>query len=263
MYKLASQLLDKTTQFIQENPGIVTGLAATGGLGALGGAVFTDVDDDDSASEKFKKRLKNALITGGLASAAFGAGAYGLNKIQNALPEDDVSPMSAAIHSTPVRLLGLGAGGIGGHMLQQKSHKAAINQVFGDTPMSKSRLIDILNNPVDNPAEFERIEKAWGNNSKALKEWIEATGVDPAAIKPKLTGMDNTAAAIDDLLNKNKAVGDVARRVVNPETLAKAIHKIKANKVAVGLTGAGLLLPEIASATGNAVSSLFGGSLYE
>lgn len=265
MHKLASQLLDKTTEFFQENPGVVAGLAATGGLGALGGAVFTDVDENDSASEKFKKRLKNALLTGGLASAAFGAGSYGLHKLQNALPEDDESPMSAAIHSTPVRLLGLGAGVGGGMMWQGKKNEAALKKVFGDTPMSKSRLIDVLNNQAENPELFKRISDAWGNDSKALQEWIESTGIDPAAIKNKsITGIEDTTKAVENFINKHKAVKDIADSVkLNPESLATAIQRAKANKYALGAAGVGLALPEITSATGSAIGSLFGGSLYE
>ena len=265
MNKLASQLLDKAKDFIEENPGIVAGLAASGGLGALGGAVFTDVDENDSASEKFKKRLKNALITGGLASAAFGAGSYGISKLQNALPEDDESPMRAAIHSTPVRALGLSAGATGGLMLQNKANDKAIKQVFGNTPMNKTRLLEILNDPLNNAAEHDIIEKAWGKDTKALREWIENTGVDPGSIKKKqLIGIDDTEEAIRKFLSKNKPVESAAQKLkLSPETLAKAYHRAKTNKLALGLTAGGLLLPEIVDTAGSTLSSLFGSSLHD
>ena len=265
MNKLASKLLDKAKDFIEENPGIITGLAATGGLGALGGAALTDVDENDSASEKFKKRLKNALLAGGLASAAFGAGSYGINKLKNALPENDESPMHAAIHSSPVRLLGLGAGTAGGLMMQNKNNEKAIKQVFGDLPMSKTRLVEVLNDPANNVAEKEIIEKAWGKDTKALREWITATGVNPTAINDtKLTGIDDTTEAIKSVLGKNKNVAAAADKLkINPASLAKAYHLAKTNKLALGLAGGGLLLPETISAVGNAVGSMFGSSLHE
>lgn len=265
MIKLASQLLEKAKDFIEENPGLVTGLAASGGLGALGGAIFTDTDDDDSAGEKFKKRLKNALIAGGLASAAFGAGSYGLGKIQNALPEDDESPISAAVHSTPVRALGGGLGLAGGLGWQNKISREALDQVFADTPMTKERLVEILNGPSDNAA-MSAIRKAWGDTSNpSFRNWLSRTGIDTTALTDtKLSGMDDTIAAVKDVLSKNKFVDDMAAKAnITPDKIAKLIHKAKNNKRLIGATAAGLLLPELLSTTGSAVSSLFGGSLYE
>jgi hypothetical protein len=266
MNKLASQLLEKAKDFIESNPELVTGLAASGGLGALGGAVFTDTDDDDSAGEKFKKRLKNALIVGGLASAAFGAGSYGINKLKNALPEDDESPLSAAVHSAPVRALGGGLGVAAGLGVQNKKQLDALAQVFPDSPMTKERLIEVLNNSNSNTGAIDAIKKAWGDtDTPSFRKWLENTGIDVTKLNDKsLSGIDKTTDAIGDFLSKNKAVGGAADALkLTPEKLAKLFHKAKANKYLLGATGLGLALPEIASAAGNAVSSLFGGSLYE
>lgn len=265
MNKIASQLLEKAKDFIEENPGLVTGLAASGGIGALGGAVLADTDEDDSAGEKFKKRLKNALIAGGLASAAFGAGSYGLNKLQNALPEDDESPISAAVHSTPVRALGGAVGVAGGLGWQNKLSQEALNQVFPDTPMTKERLIEVLNGKGDDAA-MTAIRKAWGDtNSASFKNWLERTGIDVTKLTDKsLSGVDDTVNAIKDVLSKNKHLESIASKLnVTPEGLATLTHKIKGNKRLIGATAAGLLLPEILSTAGSAVSGLFGGSLYE
>lgn len=264
MNKIASQLLEKAKDFINENPGLVTGLAASGGIGALGGAIFTDTDEDDSAGEKFKKRLKNALIAGGLASAAFGAGSYGLSKIQNALPEDDESPLSAAVHSTPVRALGGALGVAGGLGWQNKLSRDAINQVFPDTPMTKERLVEVLNGNDD--AAKAIIRKAWGDtNSESFKNWLDRTGIDTTKlVDKKLSGVGDTTDAIKDFFSKHPNVESAASKLkVNPEGLATALHKLKNNKRLIGAAGAGLLLPEILSSAGSAVSSLFGGSLYE
>lgn len=266
MNKLASQLLEKAKDFIEANPGLVTGLAASGGLGALGGAVFTDTDETDSAGEKFKKRLKNALIAGGLASAAFGAGSYGISKLHNALPEDDESPLSAAVHSAPVRALGGGVGLAAGLGIQHKKQLDALSQVFPDSPMTKSRLIEILNNPGADTGAMNAIKKAWGGTDTAsFRKWLENTGVDVAKLNDKsLSGIDKTIDTIGDFLSKNKLASGAADTLkLTPEKLAKLFHKAKANKYLLGATGLGLALPEIASTAGNAVSSLFGGSLYE
>lgn len=265
MNKIASQLLEKAKDFIKEHPGLVTGLAASGGIGALGGAIFTDTDEDDSAGEKFKKRLKNALIAGGLASAAYGAGSYGLSKLQNALPEDDESPISAAVHSTPVRTLGGAIGVAGGLGWQNKLSREALNQVFPDTPMTKERLIEVLNGK-DGDAAKAAIRKAWGDtNSVSFKNWLDRTGVDVTKLTDKsLSGVEDTTNAIRDVLAKNKPIESVASKLkVTPEGLASLTHKIKGNKRLIGATAAGLLLPEILSSAGSAVSGLFGGSLYE
>lgn len=265
MNKLASQLLEKAKDFIEENPELITGLAASGGIGALGGAMFTDTDDEDSAGEKFKKRLKNALIAGGLASAAFGAGSYGLGKLQNALPEDDESPLSAAIHSAPVRALGGGAGLAAGLGIQNKKQLDALSQVFPDSPMTKARLIEVLNSPGTNVGEMNAIRKAWGGtDTPSFRKWLEATGVDVTKLNDKaLSGIDNTTNAIGDFFGKNKAIGNAAGALkLTPEKLAQLFHKAKANKYAIGATGLGLALPEIVSAAGDAVGSLFGSSLH-
>lgn len=266
MNKLASQLLEKAQEFIEENPGLVTGLAASGGLGALGGAVFTDTEEDDSAGEKFKKRLKNALIAGGLGAAAFGAGSYGINKLQNALPEDDESPLSVAMHSAPVRGLGGALGVAGGLGWQNKKSLDALNQVFPDSPMTKARLIEVLNDPANNSAAMEAIRKAWGGmNTESFKKWLGDTGIDTSLLKDRqLSGMDDTVDSIKNLLSKNKVLEDISNKVnATPENLAKIIHKLKANKHLVGATALGVAMPEILNAAGSAVGSLFGSSLHE
>ena len=266
MNKIASQLLEKAKDFIKEHPGLVTGLAATGGIGALGGAIFTDTDEDDSAGEKFKKRLKNALIAGGLASAAYGAGSYGLSKLQNALPEDDESPISAAVHSAPVRTLGGAIGVAGGLGWQNKLSRDALNQVFPDTPMTKERLIEVLNNGTGDDAAKTAIRKAWGDtNSVSFKNWLDRTGIDVTKLTDKsLSGVEDTTNAIRDVLSKSKPIESAAAKLkVTPEGLASLTHKIKGNKRLIGATAAGLFLPEILSSAGSAVSGLFGGSLYE
>lgn len=264
MNKLASQMLEKAQEFIEENPGLITGLAATGGLGALGGAALTNVDEDDSAGEKFKKRLKNALLTGGLAAGAYGAVNYGANKIQNALPEDDVSPISAAVHSSPVRLLGIGTGAGIGAAIQGKDSKNAISEVFGNKHVSKDMLVDILNNPSQHSSALTKIKNVW-SDSDALKDWVERTGIDTSKlVDPEFSNMAAYTDEATDLLNKNKAMKDIADKInITPDKLAKWRLAAKRNKYLLGAAGAGLLLPEGLSTVGDLVGRLFGSSLHE
>lgn len=264
MNKLASQMLEKAQEFIEENPGLITGLAATGGLGALGGAALTNVDEDDSAGEKFKKRLKNALLTGGLAAGAYGAVNYGANKIQNALPEDDVSPISAAVHSSPVRLLGIGTGAGIGAAIQGKDSKNAISEVFGNKHVSKNMLVDILNNPADHSSAITKIKGVW-HDPTALKDWVERTGIDTSKLAdPEFSNMAAYTNEATDLLNKNKAMKDIADKInITPDKLAKWRLAAKRNKYLLGAAGAGLLLPEGLSTVGDLVGRLFGSSLHE
>lgn len=264
MNKLASQMLEKAQEFIEENPGLITGLAASGGLGALGGAALTNVDEDDSAGEKFKKRLKNALLTGGLAAGAFGAVNYGANKIQNALPEDDVSPISAAVHSSPVRLLGIGTGAGIGAAIQGKDSKNAISEVFGNKHVSKDMLVDILNNPSQHSSALTKIKGVW-HDPGALKDWVERTGIDTSKlVDPEFSNMAAYTDEATDMLNKNKALKDIADKInITPDKLAKWRLAAKRNKYLLGAAGAGLLLPEGLSTVGDLVGRLFGSSLHE
>lgn len=264
MNKLASQMLEKAQEFIEENPGLITGLAASGGLGALGGAALTNVDEDDSAGEKFKKRLKNALLTGGLAAGAFGAVNYGANKIQNALPEDDVSPISAAVHSSPVRLLGIGTGAGIGAAIQGRDSKNAISEVFGNKHVSKDMLVDILNNPSQHSSALTKIKGVW-HDPGALKDWVERTGIDTSKLAdPEFSNMAAYTDEATDLLNKNKALKDIADKInITPDKLAKWRLAAKRNKYLLGAAGAGLLLPEGLSTVGDLVGRLFGSSLHE
>ena len=131
--------------------------------------------------------------------------------------------------------------------------------------MTKARLIEILNNPDAETGAMNAIKKAWGGTDTAsFRKWLENTGVDVAKLNDKsLSGIDKTTSAIGDFLSKNKFAGNAAGYLNLHRKKLAHVPQSKANKYLLGATGLGLALPEIASATGNAVSSLFGGSLYE
>lgn len=120
MIKVASSLLDTASKWLEDNPAAATGLL-TGGLGALGGFALTGTNKDESAGDALKRRLRNALIVGGLAG---GAGALGSKALSNfgtshELP-DPPSPASVKTRKYALDALGAGLGAYGGWALGDK-----------------------------------------------------------------------------------------------------------------------------------------------
>lgn len=81
MVKIASQLLDGISNFASENPGLTAGILAGGGLGLLGGAMAPAESDDpnEDPNDRVKRRVRNALLAGGLGAAGAGLAGYGAN----------------------------------------------------------------------------------------------------------------------------------------------------------------------------------------
>lgn len=120
MIKVASSLLDTASKWLEDNPTAATGLL-TGGLGALGGFALTDSNPDESTGDSLKRRLRNALIVGGLAG---GAGALGSAALSNfgTSHEAPLPPAPAAVKTRKYALdaLGAGLGAYGGWALGDK-----------------------------------------------------------------------------------------------------------------------------------------------
>lgn len=119
MIKVASSLLDTATKWLEDNPTAATGLL-TGGLGALGGFALTGSDPDESTGDTLKRRLRNALIVGGLAG---GAGALGSAALSNFSTSHEAPlPPPVPTKATKARkigldILGAGLGAYGGYAL--------------------------------------------------------------------------------------------------------------------------------------------------
>ena len=83
MRKAASSILSSIGDFAKENPGMVAGMLGAGGIGALGGALYGDEDDDDrSTGARVMRRVKNALIGGALGVGSMAAIGHGINMLR-------------------------------------------------------------------------------------------------------------------------------------------------------------------------------------
>lgn len=101
MEKLASTMLEKAQQFVEANPQLVKNTLLAGGLGAVGGALLPDPveDEDEPASTRVRRRLKNALLgaavvggTGALLSNA--AYNFGTAKLQRQLTPEEKAELA-------------------------------------------------------------------------------------------------------------------------------------------------------------------------
>lgn len=123
MEKIASQLLDKAQEFMDENPGMLNSILVGGGIGGLGGAIFTgkEKEDDENPGRRFKRRLKNALLGATVGAGAGGLLSYGVKNFSEALPQEDQPPMVDAWYSPEARALWAGAGGTAAYYAKQRN----------------------------------------------------------------------------------------------------------------------------------------------
>lgn len=85
MEKLASQMLDKLQEWVEENPTLVKTTLLTSGLGAATAAALTGKESEhERTSTRVKRRLKNALFGALAAGGSVGLLHYGLKNFANA-----------------------------------------------------------------------------------------------------------------------------------------------------------------------------------
>lgn len=130
-------MLDKAKQFVEANPQLVTNTLLAGGLGAVGGALLPTPkeDEDELASDRVKRRLKNALIgaavvggTGALLSNA--AYNFGTAKLQRQLTPEEKSKLlldktQDTTHAVLTNPYALGAASAGGGLYGQFAGKSS------------------------------------------------------------------------------------------------------------------------------------------
>ncbi len=140
MIKIASQALGAITDFLQEHPKTTMGLLG-GGLGALGGVLATgDSDEDETPEDRTKRRLKNALILGGLGAGAGTLLSSGVETLNTAIPASVTTPeetLSAFGHPAVVGTAAAAGGAVGGSALRnalQKDLETKVRAISDNLP---------------------------------------------------------------------------------------------------------------------------------
>lgn len=88
----ASGILDTLSAWISDNPGVLGALLG-GGLGAAAGYSLPNEEDDILPEEdKFRARLKRALLFGGIGAGGGALTGYGINSIFTSVPDNKEKP---------------------------------------------------------------------------------------------------------------------------------------------------------------------------
>lgn len=178
MEKIASTMLDKAKQFVEANPQLVTNTLLAGGLGAVGGALLPTPkeDEDEPASDRVKRRLKNALIgatvvggTGALLSNA--AYNFGTAKLQRQLTPEEKSKLlldktQDTAHGVLTNPYTLGAATAGGGLYGQFAGK---NSDFAVRKLKADEYIKGIRGIKDTD-EFDAATKTVKKHTDALQD---------------------------------------------------------------------------------------------
>lgn len=147
--KSASGILDYIQEFAAKNPKLTSGLLA-GTAGATAGAIMTGDSDDpnETPGQKRMRRLKNALISGGLAGGAASLGHYAIDKLTSVKPADELTTEEALSNwaeGLPQRALGSTTGAAVGGIMQQRSRSKAtkdfLSRFFKDRNMADPKAV--------------------------------------------------------------------------------------------------------------------------
>lgn len=219
MIKAASSVMDGISKWMSDNP-TTTAALLTGGAGALGGLAMTKTDPDEDPETSMKRRLKNALIVGGLGAGVGALGSEAIKAFDSALPDPDPTIVDKAAPW----LEGLGGAAIGtygGGVLGQKIMNSELPKIgqgaeirnlaerlSGKEVKSISRARDIIATTMEGDLALTELARAMKKGTSRVAEIAEVLG--KMNIKPK--------------------------NIVNPK-LADAVRKVKP-KGRLGVIGA-------------------------
>jgi hypothetical protein len=123
---------------LMNNPKVVASLLAGLGTGVAGGALSagTPKRRGETRGQRRRRILKNALLAGGAGAVATGGAMYGLDQLNNVLPEEEKYPGSGLVNLTgEIAGAGVGAGTVG--RMYNNSRKEAL-KAFLDNAGIKS-----------------------------------------------------------------------------------------------------------------------------
>ena len=213
MIKAASSVMDGISKWMSDNPTTTTALL-TGGAGALGGLALTNTDPDEDASTSMKRRLKNALIVGGLGAGVGALGSEAIKAFDSALPDPEPTVMDKVapwLDSAGGAAIGTYGGGILGQKIMN-SNLPKIGQGAETLDLAKELTGREIKNVSEARAAIMRAAK--GDNE--ISELARALGKNA----------DNeihTVRGIAEVLGKLNIKPD---KVANPR-LAKFLAKVK------------------------------------
>lgn len=254
----ASDKLGEAGDYLKANPTIAAMLAAGGGAGLLGGYLTSrePEDEDESKTSRRLRILRNALLSAGAGAGAVGLGAYGLDRLTNAIPAGAPNPVQEKFQSPFFRGVGSLAGGIlgaragsGMDMADLRSQAlASFNKNNVPKDLARLSTADLItqakthNNFNPTPSGFinvPNIDRTLLNDD--LKSFIES----------KLKG--NVGQKLNKLVGEkriDKLVGSTSKNIAGgTDNLLKALRFIAGHRAGqLGLLGAagGLAIPEIA-----------------
>lgn len=189
MIKMATQGMNSMSEWFEKNPELVTGLV-TGGLGALGGFAMTGKDPDEEEGETFKRRLKNALIVGGLAGGAGALGASAFNSLSSSHPYTSTDRALEVTRRIGLDAAGTAGGAYGGYALGKKLINSKLPGGYGAEIQAMAKNLGLaadthpdvilarIRQEAANGAKLDRLNKIFGTTDpKALAKKLKLFGV--------------------------------------------------------------------------------------
>lgn len=278
------QLIEKRAHLskMAMNPALAATLLAGGG-GALAGGALTasgPENERESRSERRRRILRNALVSGAAGAGVVGAGAFGANQLMNALPE-----RQSAAFSRLGRLAlfgGAGAAGAGaGHVWERGVRADAaqeavtrMREAYSRTKFSRrkgqihpwfmskhlesldrSGVKQVLNNLKNDRTQYFGRPGKLGVLGQKGQELIARLGLEPTGktrmeryVDPVFRAFRSPSQALKDLAAHGDKVGDNISKSLNSKgeaarKMKAVLEKHKKLRSAVGVTsstGSGL-----------------------